>query len=203
MAVKAKTSSPSAKPWQIGVIKWHWRKYHCSFLTRLIHKFFNVYERVNNSLSSEPGFMDWTDYRDLCTVYIIPVEKPLVQKGFSEKELQYVWTGRSPVSSAIPEKSEVNEDKGFSRGVLSLFPFFTRVKKGKEYFKNSCLTQTYRINSNILWIIRISYGFFYDEFQYCFETIARLFRFVSPLVFPEVWSKRHSLCTWQVIKRLL
>ena len=81
----------------------------------------------------------------LRTVCINPVEKPLVREGFSEKdtnqreeprsELQLSETGRRPVSSAIPGKSEANEDKGFSQGVLSLALSLHEQRKYEKFFK--------------------------------------------------------------------
>ena len=70
---------------------------------------FKGYERVNNFLSFERG-QDWTDWRGLLTICLIPVEKSRSREDFLEIELQHVWTGQRPVSSAIPEKTEVNED---------------------------------------------------------------------------------------------
>ena len=74
----------------------------------------------------------------------VPFEKPRVREGFSEKELQLSETGRRPVSSAIPGKSEANEDKGFSQGVLSLALSLHEQRKYEKFLnkklENSLLT---------------------------------------------------------------
>ena len=56
----------------------------------IFYQIIEGYERVHNSLSSEPGFSGLNGLPGLRTVCIIPVEKPRVREGFSEKELQHV-----------------------------------------------------------------------------------------------------------------
>ena len=63
---------------------------------------------------------------------LIPYKKPPGREDFSEQEGQAVCAGYSPVSSALPEKSEVNGETGFFRGVLSLVHFFARAKKVRK-----------------------------------------------------------------------
>ena len=49
-----------------------------------------------------------------------------------------------PVSSAIPEKQEVNEEKGFSWGVLSFYPFLWMSKEKDININDKCGTKLTR-----------------------------------------------------------